>query len=123
MRGVPCNIPHGPKRLLCHNGILIFEQLAKNGDSALIDNGLSLEGVAGGDIGERPGGLELQMRVLLGLHELDQRRDQVRVDDRLDRRDFYFKRKPTESTLRTPMTPWCIFMMSCEWMHCESSGN
>jgi hypothetical protein len=63
-----------------------LEQLDKERDAALVDDGLTLSGSASRHVGQSPSGLELQLRVLTLLHEFDHLWDQTCVDDFLDGR-------------------------------------
>ncbi len=53
---IPCYISNSPDSLLTDNAVLILEQPHKQRNSALVDDGLGLDGGARGDVGQSPGG-------------------------------------------------------------------
>lgn len=82
------DVSDGPDRLLNNPHIRRLQQLHEERNSSLVDDALALNGGAGRDIGERPGGLELQLRVLHLLHIPDHLGDESGVNNRLDGRVF-----------------------------------
>ena len=60
--GISCNISDGPNSLFRDQRHLIPQQLNEQLQAALVDDLLSLLGSARGDVGQRPGGLQLDVR-------------------------------------------------------------
>ena len=83
---VTADISDGPYGLLDDAGVVGFEEFDEEGDASLIDDALALDGGSGGDIGESPGSLELQLGVFLLFDVLDHAGDETCVDDCLDGR-------------------------------------
>mmetsp|Transcript_47674 Transcript_47674/g.132295 ORF Transcript_47674/g.132295 Transcript_47674/m.132295 type:complete len:320 (+) Transcript_47674:738-1697(+) len=80
------DVAEGPDRLLGHVVVDALEQPAEDRDGARVDHNLGLVRGARRNVRERPRGLELQRRVVVGLEELDEARHYARLDHGLNRR-------------------------------------
>ena len=70
LRRVPGDVAEGPDGLLLHVLLLRQQQVHEDGHGARVDDLPGLEAGARGDVGERPGRLELQHGVVRGPQEL-----------------------------------------------------
>jgi hypothetical protein len=75
--------------LLTDIGLGAVEKLDKDGDGTGLDDDLGLSGRAGGNVGESPGGLELD-EGMGRAQELDEAAHDAGLDDLLDRRVALF---------------------------------
>ncbi len=85
-RGVAGDVAQGPHGLLPHVVVGAHEESDEGGHGAVLDDHLGVLGRPGCDVGEGPGGLELQRGRVVPLQELNEARDHARVDDLLDGR-------------------------------------
>lgn len=83
---VTADVSDGPYGLLDDARVVGFEEFDEEGDASFINDALALNGGSGGDVGEGPGSLELQLGVLLLFYVLDHAGDETCVDDCLDGR-------------------------------------
>jgi hypothetical protein len=85
LRAVSSNVAQGPNCLLTNIGLGTGEKLDENGDSASLDNDLSLGGRTGSYVREGPGSLELDQG-MRRTQELDKSADDTSLDHLFDRR-------------------------------------
>lgn len=95
MGAIAGNVTKSPDGLFSHIGLGAAKQLDKDGNSASLDDDLSLSGRARGDVGESPGGFELHQSVR-GSQELDEAANDASLDDLLDGRVALLGQKLSE---------------------------
>jgi hypothetical protein len=71
---IRADISDGPDCLFEYAGVVGLEQIDEERNAPLVNNALALDGGAGGDVGECPGGFELQLRVFVLFDVLDHSR-------------------------------------------------
>lgn len=86
----------GPHRLLANIVVGAHEQANEDRDGTLLDHHAGVVTRAAGDVGQRPGRLELEGRVVVALQELDELGHHARVNNVLDRRVTLCKKKGRE---------------------------
>lgn len=85
LRAVTSNVTESPDGLLTDIGLGAAQKLAEDRHSTSFDDHLSLLGRSGGNVGQSPGGFELNQSVR-GPEELDEAADNAGLDDALDGR-------------------------------------
>ena len=81
---VTADVSDGPDSLLDNAWVVGLEQLDEERNSALVDDALALDGGSGSYVGESPGSLKLELRVLLLFNVLDHAGNKAGIDDGLD---------------------------------------
>ncbi|GIX60598.1 ubiquitin-conjugating enzyme e2, putative [Babesia caballi] len=81
---VACDVAEGPDGLLAHLLLRGLEQRDQLRHRAVVGGHLGLLLVAGGDVGDGPGGLELELRCVEAAQELDEHGHHARVHHLLD---------------------------------------
>eukprot|EP00760_Papus_ankaliazontas_P009048 PhM_4_TR13959/c1_g1_i5/m.31995 len=85
-RGVAGDVAQGPDALLAYVVRGAVQQLDEQRHGVGLDHEQRVVGRAGGDVGEGPGGLHLQVRGVAAAQELHQAGDHAAGDDLVDRR-------------------------------------
>lgn len=93
-QGLTSNIAatNATHRLLADVVVGAHQQAHKDRDGSLLDHHAGVVAGAASDVGQRPGGLELQRRVVISLEELDELRHNAGVNHVLDRRVALWER-------------------------------
>lgn len=78
------NIADGPHGMIDYLGISIINESPKELNATPLDHNLTVTVIPRGNIGENPGGLDLQPGVLVLIGELNELGHEVGVDDVLD---------------------------------------
>lgn len=79
-------ITDGPDRLVNKTGLVLVEQLDKNGDGALVNDRLTLRCTTRAHISQNPSGFELQLRIQSLFTHLNENGDELSINDLLDGR-------------------------------------